>query len=91
LVRVASIGVVVLGHYTIAAVVRDGSLHGANALSTSSGLRLATWIFQVMPLFFFVGGVTNAYALNRSTAATATFLRRRVGRLATPAIVFVAA
>jgi fucose 4-O-acetylase-like acetyltransferase len=91
LVRAASIVLVVLGHYTIAGVVRDGSLQGTNALSSSPWLRGATWVFQVMPLFFFVGGATNAYALTRPTARTAGFLRRRVDRLAPPAIVFVAA
>ncbi|HET6818548.1 MAG TPA: acyltransferase [Mycobacteriales bacterium] len=91
-VRVASIALVVVGHLTIAAVVRlHGSLHGTNALSATAWLRPATWLFQVMPVFFFVGGFANATALRRRNVRTADFLCRRVERLTTPALVFVAA
>jgi peptidoglycan/LPS O-acetylase OafA/YrhL len=45
LVRAASIIVVVLGHYTIAAVEHGhGGLVGTNALSSTVGLRVATWL-----------------------------------------------
>lgn len=60
LVRGLSIGVVVLWHWTFS-VTRwsDGSLSMPNPIGEASGLWLITWIFQVMPLFFVVGGFSN--------------------------------
>ncbi|MEO8292820.1 MAG: acyltransferase family protein [Actinomycetota bacterium] len=61
LIRVASIGVVVLGHWLMAVLgYRDGSFTGENLLEIDPGLQIITWIFQVMPLFFIVGGFTNS-------------------------------
>ncbi len=60
LIRGLSIGVVVLWHWTLS-VTRwsDGSLSMPNPIGEASGLWLLTWIFQVMPLFFVVGGFSN--------------------------------
>ncbi|MEP6297050.1 MAG: acyltransferase, partial [Ilumatobacter sp.] len=60
LIRGLSIGVVVLWHWTLS--VTDwsgGSLSMPNPIGEASGLWLLTWIFQVMPLFFVVGGFSN--------------------------------
>lgn len=73
LVRVAAIGVVVLGHWLLAVVVwEDGQLHGRNLLQVAPWARWATWLLQVMPLFFVVGGVANS-------ASWASARRRSVG------------
>ena len=57
LLRAFSISVVVLGHWLIAIIyLKDGRVSGENALHVIPGLWLSTWILQVMPLFFFVGG-----------------------------------
>src|SRR5688572_14350931 len=60
--RVVSIGVVVLGHWLMAAVeYRDGSgFGGGNLLQLQPSVQWLTWLFQVMPVFFLVGGFSNA-------------------------------
>ncbi len=90
LLRAGSIVLVVLGHLTIAAIVRrDGSLTGANALASSRWLQLATWLFQVIPLFFLVGGFANATVLARPTSPSG-YLARRLDRLLRPTVLFAA-
>ena len=66
LLRVVSIVVVVAGLWLMAVVVwRDGRVEGGNALALVPGLWLATWLLQVMPLFFFVGGLANLVSARR--------------------------
>lgn len=93
LLRALSIGVVVLGHWLIAVVVwRDGHASGQNALAVVPGLWLATWILQVMPLFFFVGGFSNLVSFDsaaRRGGGYARFLTGRVARLMRPTAVFI--
>ncbi|MER6367698.1 acyltransferase [Streptomyces mirabilis] len=62
LLRVASLGTVVLGHWLMAAVsVRgDGRAEVGNLLAVEPRLQLLTWALQVMPVFFFVGGFSHA-------------------------------
>ena len=84
LVRVASILVVVAGHWLMAVVTwRDGRVEGGNALPLVPGLWLATWLLQVMPLFFFVGGLANLVSAGRG-GGWATFVRARAARLLRP-------
>ena len=48
---------VVLGHWLAVLVTwEDGTVTGENALNVVPDLWPLTWVFQVMPLFFFVGG-----------------------------------
>ena len=59
--RACSILTVVCGHWLIAIFGwRDGRITVDNAVGLQSGLWVATWVLQVMPLFFFVGGFANA-------------------------------
>ncbi|WP_445395116.1 acyltransferase family protein [Streptomyces sp. LE64] len=104
LLRVASLGVVVLGHWLMAAVTLapDGSAEVGNLLAEVPRAQLLTWVFQVMPVFFFVGGFAHALAY-RSLAARlsdptgpgqgrpvyAVFLRARLRRLLRPTMAFV--
>ena len=89
LVRVASILVVVAGHWLMAVVVwRDGRVEGGNALTLVPGLWPATWLLQVMPLFFFVGGLANLVSAGRG--GWAEFVRARAARLLRPTVVFLA-
>lgn len=88
LLRAGSIVVVVLGHWLMAAVVReDGRLRADNALAAVTWLQPLTWLLQVMPVFFFVSGWANARALARTP--TAGFLRRRAQRLLPATVVLV--
>jgi fucose 4-O-acetylase-like acetyltransferase len=90
LLRVASILVVVAGHWLMAVVVwRDGRVQGGNALALVPGLWLATWLLQVMPLFFFVGGLANLVSA-RGGGSWARLVRRRAARLLRPTVAFLA-
>ena len=93
LLRAMSIGVVVLGHWLMAVVYfRNGELSGENALDVIPGIWLATWILQVMPIFFFVGGFSNKVSIEsnaRKNGGYSTYLRGRIRRLTTPTWVFV--
>ncbi|WP_329421241.1 acyltransferase family protein [Streptomyces sp. NBC_01268] len=86
LIRVASLAVVVLGHWLMAAVTADGRID--NLLAVVPGLQVLTWGLQVMPVFFFVGGFAHALA-HRSRPRYAAFLRARLQRLLRPTMVFI--
>ncbi|WP_426364305.1 acyltransferase family protein [Streptomyces sp. E-08] len=86
LLRVASLAVVVLGHWLMAAATADGQV--GNLLAVVPELQAVTWVFQVMPVFFFVGGFSHALA-HRSRPRYADFLRARLQRLLRPTMVFV--
>ena len=60
LVRGVCILVVVLWHWTFSVTHwDDGRLSMPNPIGHTSGLWMFTWLFQVMPLFFIVGGFSN--------------------------------
>ncbi len=92
--RAASILVVVVGHWLIAIIAwDDGVIRSLSAVGRTPMLWLATWVCQVMPVFFFVGGYSNLVALERMRArgrTTAEFVRTRLRRLLVPAAVFAA-
>ncbi len=55
-----SILAVVVGHWMVSMIWwQGGILYLTNAIPVTPGLWLATWVFQVMPVFFFVGGFSN--------------------------------
>ena len=59
--RAVAIMFVVLGHWLlVAAVIRDGKVELAILLAEQRWTQYATWLFQVMPVFFFVGGFSNS-------------------------------
>ncbi len=90
--RVASLVVVMLGHWLMAVVVwADGRLHTANVLEITPSARWLTWIFQVMPVFFIVGGFSNAASLaaaRRKGTSYGTWLGSRLRRLVRPVLAF---
>ena len=58
--RAASITVVVTGHWLMAAAWLDGDhLRMGDMLAFAPWTQWLTWTFQVMPLFFMVGGYAN--------------------------------
>lgn len=96
LVRGAAMLVVAMGHWIIAVVTvgPDGGIVGSNALAEVPLLQRLTWVLQVMPLFFLVGGVANATSWRSATRRGdpwGTWMRGRVDRLVRPTAVFVAA
>ena len=90
--RAASIVAVVFGHWFIGIVWwQDGVMSTTSAVGVTSGLWLATWFFQVMPIFFFVGGYANLVSLDaerRRGGSSASFVSSRVRRLLRPSLVF---
>ncbi len=88
--RALAIVVVVLGHWLMAAVVvRDGTLIPNAVLNIASWSHPLTWVFQVMPVFFLVGGYANALswrAARRRNLGYADWLRARLRRLLTPVV-----
>ena len=62
--RALAIFLVVLGHWFVIAVTyRDGELSGYNALAFLTWIDPVTWLFRVMPIFFFVGGYSSAASM----------------------------
>lgn len=90
LVRVASILVVVFGHWLMAAITfEDGEIVPGHLLELADWTHPLTWIFQVMPLFFFVGGYSNALSwrsARRRGERYGAWLRARLRRLALPVV-----
>lgn len=93
LLRAISILVVIVGHWLMAVVTwNDGTIRVGNTLSYIRFGWLATWLLQVMPLFFFVGGFANKVSYDSLRAAGGTYgdhLSRRLGRILRPTAVFV--
>ncbi|MCA1833439.1 MAG: acyltransferase [Actinomycetota bacterium] len=91
--RAASITTVVIGHWFISLIHwRRGVISTTSAIGVTRGLWLATWVLQVMPIFFFVGGFSNlvAYDSNaRRGNSTWTFIRSRLRRLLRPSFVLL--
>ncbi|MEV0317221.1 acyltransferase [Streptomyces sp. NPDC050658] len=98
LLRVASLGTVVLGHWLMAAVTvgDDGRTEVGNLLAVVPELQVLTWALQIMPVFFFVGGFSHALSyrsLSRKApeggSVYSAFLRARLQRLLRPTMVFI--
>ena len=92
--RVGSLLVVMLGHWLM--VVLTDDLQITNALVLVPTLQPLTWVLQVMPLFFLVGGVAHAHSLEsldrRRPAGPgryAVFFHRRAVRLLRPTLAFL--
>jgi len=97
--RALSITVVVLWHWVFSVTHwSDGRLTMPNPIGEVRGLWLLTWLLQVMPLFFIVGGYANLAGwrsagadprLRAGTQGTA-FLQKRAVRLLKPTALYVA-
>jgi hypothetical protein len=77
LMRAVSIAVVVLWHWAGSVTHRrDGEIVMPNPIDQVPLLWLATWVGQVMPVFFLVGGFANL-AGDRAAGSARAFLRAR--------------
>jgi hypothetical protein len=93
--RVGSLLVVMAGHWLVVVLTPD--LRISNALAIVPSLQPLTWVLQVMPLFFLVGGVGHAHSLESfdrrggtRTGRYAAFFRARAARLLRPTLAFLA-
>jgi peptidoglycan/LPS O-acetylase OafA/YrhL len=67
LLRAVAILAVVTGHWLVITIEYDpgkGQLTGYSVLGVLTWSHPVTWLFQVMPVFFIVGGYANAASLN---------------------------
>jgi fucose 4-O-acetylase-like acetyltransferase len=91
--RAFSISAVVVGHWLSSVIIYGGSgIRTFNAVGVLPGLWVATWVFQVMPLFFFVGGFSNLVtndSFRRRGESNTNFVRVRTVRLLKPAGIFL--
>ncbi|MFI7632857.1 acyltransferase [Nonomuraea sp. NPDC049400] len=93
LLRAIAITAVVVGHWLVVHVSYDGGPRGGSVLELVPWTRPLTWLFQVMPVFFLVGGYANAASLaaHRATGGDATcWTLRRTDRLIRPTTVLLA-
>ena len=95
LLRAVSIMFVITGHWLITSAHYDAAtstLTPVLALDVVSWSSWLTWIFQVMPIFFIVGGYSNAVSLEgaaRNGTGYAQWLTGRLHRLLTPLMLLV--
>ncbi len=90
--RVFSLAVVMLGHWLMAVVEwRDGRLVADNVLESAPAAQWLTWVFQIMPVFFVVGGFSNTAswtAAVRDGRGYGDWLTGRLVRLVRPVLAF---
>ena len=88
--RALSILAVISGHWLLAApFIGDDGLTLENLLETEPWVRWLTWIFQVMPVFFLVGGFANGVswrAAVRDGKSYGEWLGGRLQRLIGPVL-----
>jgi hypothetical protein len=87
-IRAFSLLVVVAWHWVFTIIVwRDDGPHASNPLGFTTGLWVFTWAFQVMPLFFYVGGYGHLRSWEKARdrgQSVWTLVGVRLKRLAIP-------
>jgi hypothetical protein len=93
--RALSIMAVISGHWLLSApYVGEDGLELVNLLDTQPWTRWLTWCFQVMPVFFFVGGYANSAswrAAMRDGRPYSEWLGGRLQRLIVPVLPLILA
>ncbi|WP_017612195.1 acyltransferase family protein [Nocardiopsis salina] len=92
LLRALAIVLVALGHWLMVVVETGDGIDGANALADLPWAEPLTWFFQVMPVFFLVGGYSHAASLashRRKGGDTTGWLLGRTDRLLRPTTLFL--
>ena len=90
--RAVAMLAVAFGHWMAVAIGIDenGELIAGNALEFRPGMAWVSWIFQVMPLFFVVGGFSSAMSLDSHNAKQGRpqdWVVARLRRMVAPTIV----
>ena len=90
--RAASLVVVVIWHWVFTILeVSDTTVSPTNPIGFTRGMWAITWVLQVMPVFFFVGGYGHRLTFDHyQKGDSRRFLKRRTTKLLIPAAVIVA-
>lgn len=89
-IRIASLVGVIVGHTLMAtSTLRDDVFVWSNLLTAAPAFQALTWIFQVMPLFFFAG-VAACVQSWEPGASWGNWLMRRCTRLYRPVFYYLA-
>jgi hypothetical protein len=93
LYRAIAIGFVIFGHWLlIAPWVVNGEARLSILLAEQPAMQYATWVAQVMPVFFFVGGFANGLSWSsarRDPMRARAWAATRLARLLTPTVPLV--
>lgn len=95
LYRILAVVIVVVGHWLLAAVTYGDRRFGYDeVLVALPSTQWSTWFFQVVPVFFMVGGYANAASWTRrnrsaSDAEWGPWLRHRVAGILGPVTAYV--
>ena len=93
--RAVAMLAVAFGHWLVIAIGTDadGELVARNALEVAPELSWLTWCFQVMPLFFVVGGFASAMSLDahwRRNGRDRDWVVGRLRRMVAPTVALAA-
>ncbi|MFT7599546.1 MAG: peptidoglycan/LPS O-acetylase OafA/YrhL [Acidimicrobiales bacterium] len=93
LYRAVAMAAVAFGHWMAIAISADadGNIVGGNALEQDPSMSWVSWLLQVMPLFFVVGGFSSAISLDAHNKADGArpqdWVVARLRRMLAPAVV----
>lgn len=89
-IRIASLIGVVFGHTVMAtSTIRDDVFIWSNLLTESTVFQALTWVFQIMPLFFFAGVAASVQSW-RPGSSWGGWLLKRCTRLYRPVFYYLA-
>lgn len=89
-IRITALIGVVIGHTVMAvSIIRGGVLIWDNLLTTSVVFQALTWIFQIMPLFFFAGAAACVTSWHPGSS-WGSWLMKRCTRLFRPVFYYLA-
>ncbi|MEW2448666.1 acyltransferase [Streptomyces parvulus] len=76
------------GHWLVGGFTRDpgGGLHNASPLTAFGALAPASWVLQMLGVFFLVGGCSSYLSHRRRTGSTGRWTAGRLRRLGRPVL-----
>ncbi|MEU6611444.1 acyltransferase [Streptomyces shenzhenensis] len=76
------------GHWLLGGFTLDtgGGLHNASPLATFGALAPASWILQMLGIFFLVGGYSSYLSYQRRTGSAREWITGRLARLGRPVL-----
>ncbi|MFF2222041.1 acyltransferase [Streptomyces globisporus] len=85
--RALALLAVPLGHWMLGGFRLDADgLHNASPLATFGALAPASWVLQMLGIFFLVGGYASVLSYRRRNSTTAAWLGGRLARLGRPVL-----